>query len=364
MWRPPAWLVPVAGWLVVIAAAGCGGGEDIDQAVSPSAVSTEPAQATGPASPSPSASPTPSPGSPLQMAYWRDFEVWLMDGDGRRPRPLVTDLIVETGPTWSPDGTMLAFTGWDPDEPHPEGAQYEVWIADLDGETTQVTEMPGDEMALEPSWSPDGTRIAFASTAWDLWTIDIDGTGLTRLTEDSARQNSPAWSPDGSLIAYCSTPVKNKMVSGREDIWVMTADGSDRTRLTDTGSSCSPAWSPDGTRIAFETWVWAATPSPSGSADFSDVWIMDADGSRPRNLSDDPTRCDGRPDWSPDGSMIVFDSACLLRVLDDPVTGETIGHDPPADIYVADALGATKTRLTTSDLADANPEWQPTAPEQ
>ena len=128
---------------------------------------------------------------------------------------------------------------------------------------------------LSPSWSPDGSRIAFASTDRNLWIVKTDGSGLEQLTSDTAHQSAPAWAPDGSLIAYCSLPVTGGLL-GADDIWVMTPDGGNPRQLTTDGDSCLPAWSPDSSQIAFTVWVFPQ----DASSDYSDIWVMSRDGTR------------------------------------------------------------------------------------
>ena len=366
--------------------ASCGNGDDDLSANTTSASTTQVSNTTGSATPTTSESTTAvtsavtsaptsalttgsepttaSPHTPTtttqatselgQIAYWKGGELWLMDADGAGQRPLLTSVHLETGPKWSPDGTRLAFTGWDPDEPE-AGSVFESWVLEADGSNLiKVTDTPFPHLTVSLAWSPDGARLLYATTEWDLWVIDVDGTDSRRITHDDARQNLPTWSPDGSLIAYCSTLVIDNLVTGREDIWVSGPDGGDPRQLTDTGKACEPAWSPDGTKIAFVNTVFPGHPAD----DYSDVWVMNADGSGQRNLTNDPTRFDQSPAWSPDGTQISFHSSGPFRVRGEPEL-EIISHDPPADIYVMPADGGPKTQLTTGDKSEAAPSWQP-----
>jgi Tol biopolymer transport system component len=117
----------------------------------------------------------------------------------------------------------------------------------------------------------------------------------------------------------------------------MAADGSGQTNLSNApGADVHPAWSRDGARIAFHS-----DRSPAGDVE---VYVMDADGANPVNLTNSPESFDGRPAWSPDGTRIAFGSS---RDADD------------FEIYVMNADGSSPTRITASADFDSYPEWSP-----
>jgi len=314
-----------------------------------SATTTTPVMST--TSSAPTTMPPPGPEEFGVIAYNHNGELWLMNADGTDAHAFDTRVAVQGRPSWSPDGAMLAFSGF---ELGPTVVTPDIWVVSVDGsDVTNLTHSSGPSM-LSPSWSPSGTQIVFATTERDLWIIDVDGDRRQRIASGVAHYSSPAWAPDGSLIAYCSLPVIDGRI-GSDDIWVIEPDGGNPVRLTNSGDACLPAWSPDSSQIAYTAWVFPQ----DAPGDYSDVWVMNRDGSGQRNLTDDPARFDRAPDWSPDGIRIVFDSAGPLQGREDPIIGLVIEHDPPADVYMMSASGGPKTRLTTSGEPDGAPAWRP-----
>ena len=236
----------------------------------------------------------------------------------------------------------------------------------------RVTRMAGS--SYQPAWHPTGDSLAFISDAggdWDIYSINVDGSGLVKMTNDPGSDQNPAWSPDGTKIAFISTR------SGTPDIYkifVMNADGAGITRLTnEPRGAINPVWSPDGARIAF---------SSMKGGDF-EIYIMNVDGSGVVNLSQSPNSRDRYPSWSPDGTRIAFisvgsDLGTFLRVsyadgsaavnLVEVTDGSKISWSPGGDaltfarhpdLFLINADGSGLTQLTNDQEPDRSPAWSP-----
>jgi regulation of enolase protein 1 (concanavalin A-like superfamily)/dipeptidyl aminopeptidase/acylaminoacyl peptidase len=144
-------------------------------------------------------------------------------------------------------------------------------------------------------WSPDETKIL--ETFSDIFVTPVVGGSIVNLTNHPATYMTPAWSPDGSKIAFASDR------DGSMNLYIMKADGSDVARIpTGGGVAWYPTWSPDSARLAFSCVVDFVSPPFSGN---HDICVINVDGSGFARLTDDPG-ADDEPDWSPDGTSIVF----------------------------------------------------------
>ena len=209
-------------------------------------------------------------------------ELWVMNADGSDPTRLTftnqpepfTPRIQETWPTWSPDGTKIAYTS------NASDIAMDVWVMDSDGtDQTQLTVTTAFDAF--PEWSPDGSKIVFTSNrtaADDIWVMDPDGSNPRRLTAGPKLDERPDWSPDGSQIVF----------SRNDDIWVMDANGSHEIELTNTDRDFAPTFSPRGNKIAFNR---------VGESGRVGVWLVRSDGSRPAQLTSGSF--DFAPDWQP-----------------------------------------------------------------
>jgi Tol biopolymer transport system component len=189
-------------------------------------------------------------GDRIAFLTFRGYRLYLVNPDGSGPLRLA-DLTVESGPVWSPAGDRLTFVA--------ERSGVHVVKADGSG-LAQLDDLPEYASASEPVWSPDGSRLAYAmggpDSCWrcqfplrgrEIYAFNSDGTGATALTTNAARLDSdiaPVWSPDGTKIVFASTRVPRDKTNN-VDLFQMNTDGSCETRLTNGLLILSPtAWQP------------------------------------------------------------------------------------------------------------------------
>jgi Tol biopolymer transport system component len=296
----------------------------------------------------------PGPNGQIAFSSTRDdvinnYEIYVMNSNGSEQTRLTDEPDSFDGdPSWSSDGTRIAFVTdrdavTDRDDDDINEIFFDIYVMNSNGsEQTRLTDNDGFDG--HPSWSPDGTKIAFSSdgdsteesTNFDIYVMNADdGSEQTRLTDEpDADDFQPSWSPDGTKIAFVRDA----------DIYVMNADdGSEQTRLTDEpdADDFQPSWSPDGTKIAF-------TSNRDGNFD---IYVMNADDGSEQTRLTDNDGFDGHPSWSPDGTKIAFSSD------GDDVSEEDDGNFFD-EIYVMNADdGSEQTRLTDNDAIDISTDW-------
>ena len=224
------------------------------------------------------------------------IDIFAMNPDGTNVRRLTTDTLVDVSPSFSPDNRKIVWV---------RNAENETWLltANPDG-TKETVLLSGGALIDNPRYSPDGTKIAFEMTAedstttaddvnTDIFVINADGSGLTRITYHGAEDRQPAWSPDGKTIAFVSN-----RDGGYASIFTMTAGGLNVQPLVSCSPNCfEPEYSPDGRKLAF------------GSVLTGEIIVLDIAAKQTVGVGPTPPKGVSRhPTWTRDGTRVVFAS--------------------------------------------------------
>jgi len=208
------------------------------------------------------------------------WDIYLMNADGTGQTRLTHG--EGSDPSWSPDGTKIAFMA-----PDATTTASGINVINIDGSNhVQI----GGLVGSNPDWSPDGTKLVFTHFQ-DVYIMNSDGTGIVAVTDDDYEDMWPAWSPDGSTIAYTSERNNNF------DIYAIGIDGTGLTRLTDDPAvDWQVSWSPDGSKLLFSS----QRPETGG---YGAIYVMNSDGTQQTRIvlsgENSSLYTQFFPEWSP-----------------------------------------------------------------
>lgn len=269
-----------------------------------------------------------------------DYDVFTVNPDGTGLRLIRGGLQADFDPTWSPDGSKIAFASC---PRFPLAADIYVMNADGSG-LTNITNTPLDD-EHQPAWSPDGEQVVYVKGAlspvpvapvpsdWELYVMNSDGSDSHLLYASPGNQIQPAWSPDGKWIAFVRF--------GDSSLELVKANGGGHRVVPappHAGRALRPEWSPDGRLLAF-----GYGSVEDGSYREFDIWVARLDRFRLRNITEPSSHNEIEPSWSPDGRKIAFVS----------------DRDGAMQLYTMNPDGSGVRRVVDLDLRGSRVDWAP-----
>ncbi len=208
------------------------------------------------------------------------YNIYEMMLDGKATQ-LTDGLGVLTAPEISPDGSQIAFTHWSP-----ESDQHSIWVMQRDGRTPHAVTSHG----WDPTWSPDGEKILFASDVnggVQMYIVNVADGDVKQVNQMPLLRGRTDWSIKDEIVTYSGT-------AWNRELYLMNADGSNVHQITPSGgNSQGPSFSPDGNWVAFTAYF-----DHYGDNHGCEIYIMRTDGSDLRRLTDNDF-CDWQPRWGP-----------------------------------------------------------------
>jgi len=284
-------------------------------------------------------------------------QICIMKPDGSTRMQLTTGPGGNDGPVWSPDGSQIAFVSWrdsaDPDHCRDGDCNFEVYVMGSDGsDQTNVSRNPAEDW--DPTWSPDGSRIAFVSLRdeqerpsdcgdscnSEIYVMARNGENKVRITDNNVPDSNPIWRPHVSTSNESITatpapePTSAFIGSGLNQIafWAQSDTGidiylidllKDSHKIKTITNGESPSWSPDGSKIVF---------ADQTSLDKSQLFIMNSDGSGRRQITYSQSSSSD-PAWSPNGNEIAFTREGRIYIQDLHSNSERVVLEGPDNYY-------------------------------
>jgi len=211
------------------------------------------------------------------------YDLWVMEADGRNP--VMIDVKARVA-SWSPDGTRIAYASYK------VNSRYQIYVANADG-SNSVNISNSTYTDSDPEWSPDGTMLTFSGvrpTFPATYVMNADGSNQQALAPSLQGSGNPTWSPDSKRIAF-----EGGVDNTQQDVYAVNADRTNLMNITAgtmTSDEYSPTWSPDGKQLAIST----TRDSSNGKRE---IYRINDDGTGPLRLTTSSLYDDKTPAWSP-----------------------------------------------------------------